>query len=103
MKTSRYIFARAGEARMGAGARSSSSRPVFYGWVVVATASLGLFFSGAPIVVYSFGVFLKPLTQEFHVGRGAISLAFTLHNFLGALVAPLAGALIDRYGTERGG
>ena len=101
MKTSRYIFARAGEARASAGAHSSSCRPIFYGWVVVATAALGLFFSGAPIVVYSFGVFLKPLTQEFHVGRGAISLAFTIHNFIGAGCAPFAGRLVDRFGAKR--
>lgn len=47
----------------------SGQRRVFYGWVVVATSALALFFSGAPIVVYSFSVFLKPLSQEFQAGR----------------------------------
>ena len=89
METDRYIFARARKPR------------IFYGWTVVATAAVGLFLSGPPIVVYSFGVFLKPLTQEFRVGRGTISLAFTFHNLVGALIAPLAGRLIDRYGTKR--
>jgi len=86
---------------MDTGTDSSLRRPIFYGWVVVAAAALGLFFSGAPIVVYSFGVFLKPLTQEFHVGRGAISLAFTMHNFVGAGCAPFAGRLVDRFGAKR--
>lgn len=74
---------------------------LFYGWIVVAVAGLGLFFGGAPIVVYSFGVFLKPLSQEFHTGRGTISLAFTIHNFFGGLCAPLVGRLVDRYGARR--
>jgi MFS family permease len=100
MNIDRSVFPKTGEQAL-VQTRSSSRSPIFYGWVVVATASLGLFFSGAPIVVYSFGVFLKPLTQEFHVGRGAISLAFTIHNFVGAGCAPFAGRLVDRLGAKR--
>jgi MFS family permease len=51
--------------------------------------------------VFSFGVFLKALAQEFHSGRAAISLAFTLHNLISAVCAPLVGRLIDRYGARR--
>lgn len=101
MKNRRNAFARAGEAGRRSGLQSASRHPIFYGWVVVATAALGLFFSGAPIMVYSFGVFLKPLTHEFHVGRGAISLAFTIHNFIGASCAPFAGRLVDKFGAKR--
>jgi MFS family permease len=79
----------------------SRQRKVFYGWIVVGAAAVGLFFGGPPIVVFSFSVFLKPLSQEFHAGRGAISLAFTIHNFIGALGAPLIGWLVDRYGARR--
>lgn len=63
--------------------------------------ALGLFFSGAPIVVHSFSVFLKPLSQEFHAGRGAISLAFTIHNFVAAFCAPVIGRLVDRHGARK--
>jgi MFS family permease len=89
METDQYILPRARETR------------IFYGWTVVAAAAVGLFLSGLPIVVYSFGVFLKPLTQEFRVGRGTIALAFTLHNLVGAVFAPLVGWLIDRWGSRR--
>jgi hypothetical protein len=44
---------------------------------VVLAAAVGLFW-GVPVTVYSFAVFLKPLMQEFHAGRAAVSLAFTL-------------------------
>ncbi len=79
----------------------SAHRPrVFYGWWVVSTAALGLFLGPIPIVVFSFGVFLRPLAQEFHSGRAAISLAFTLHNLIGALSVPVAGRLVDRFGAR---
>jgi MFS family permease len=74
---------------------------VFYGWWVVSTAALGLCLGSPPILVFSFGVFLKALSQEFHSGRAAISLAFTLHNVISAVCAPLVGLLVDRYGARR--
>jgi MFS family permease len=68
---------------------------------VVATAALGLCLGAAPIIVLAFGVFFKPLTQEYHAGRGAISFAFTLQNLAAALFAPLTGRLIDRFGARK--
>jgi MFS family permease len=79
-----------------------SHRPrVFYGWWVVATASLGMSLSTGTIVVLSFGVFFKPLSQHFHAGRAAVSLAFMLHNLVGAACVPLIGRLIDRFGARK--
>ena len=78
------------------------TRPrVFYGWWIVSTAALGLLLGPVPIVVFSFGVFLRSLTQEFHSGRGAISFAFTLHNLIAAVSAPVVGRLVDRFGARR--
>jgi MFS family permease len=68
---------------------------------VVATAALALCLGAATIIVYAFGVFFKPLNQEFHVGRGAISFAFTLQNLTAALFAPLIGRLIDQFGARK--
>ncbi len=50
----------------------------------------------ATLVVFSFGFFAKAMGQEFHVGRGKISLAFAIHNLTAALFVPLAGRLVDR-------
>jgi MFS family permease len=78
------------------------SRPkVFYGWWVVIVAALALFIGPAPLTVYSFGIFLKSLSADFHAGRAAISFAFTLHNFTSAIFAIVAGRLIDRFGARR--
>jgi MFS family permease len=74
---------------------------VFYGWWVVATASLGLCLGTGPIIVLSFGVFFKPLSQDFHAGRAAVSLAFTLHNVISAVCIPLVGRLMDSLGARR--
>jgi MFS family permease len=76
-------------------------RSLFYGWTIVAVSGMGLFFSGGPIVVYSFGVFLKPLAENFHAGRGAVSMALTIHNCAGAFAAPFVGWLVDRYGARK--
>src|SRR5215469_11729360 len=76
-------------------------QPVFYGWWVALTAALGLFFGVAPIFVFSFSVFLKAFTGEFHATRAAVSLAFTLHNLVSASAAPFAGRFIDRFGSRR--
>ncbi len=79
----------------------SSNRPrIFYGWWIVLVSVAGEFF-GAPVSVYSFGVFLKPLVHEFHASRAAISFAFMLHNVIGALLLPALGRLIDRVGARR--
>jgi MFS family permease len=80
---------------------TTTHRRLFYGWWVVATSALGLFIGPIPIMVFSFGVFLRPLVQEFHSARGAVSLAFTLHNAITAFGLPLAGRLLDRFGARR--
>jgi MFS family permease len=67
----------------------------------VATAALGLCLGAAPIIVFSFGVFFKPLSEAYHAGRGAISFAFTAQNLAAGLFAPLTGRLIDRFGARK--
>jgi predicted MFS family arabinose efflux permease len=79
----------------------SGSHPrLFYGWWVVLTCALPLFLGPIPILIFSFGVFLKPLVRDFHAGRGTISFALTLTT-IGALCVPLAGRLIDRIGARK--
>jgi MFS family permease len=46
-------------------------------------------------------VFFKPLSQDFHAGRAAVSFAFTLQNLTAAVCAPLTGRLIDRFGARK--
>ncbi len=79
----------------------SSRRPrLFYGWLIVFVSALGLFL-GAPLLVFSFSVFFKSLVVDFHASRAAVSFAFSLSNFVGALWLPGTGVLIDRFGPKR--
>ncbi len=57
---------------------------------------------GAPtFLIYSFGVFIEPLSEGLQSGRGAVSLALSI-GLLGNLVAgPVIGILSDRYGSRR--
>src|SRR5580704_6896851 len=73
----------------------------FYGWWVALAASLGLLLGFAPIFVYCFGVFLKPLTTEFHATRTNISFAFSLTNIMLSVSSPFVGRLVDRFGPRK--
>ena len=70
-------------------------------WWVVAATVLGLIVGAGPINVFTFGVFLKPITADLGVGRGLLSSALTLHSTLGALACPVFGWMIDRWGVRR--
>lgn len=74
---------------------------MFYGWWVAIAAGVGMFLGAPSILVFSFPVFLKALIQDFHTTRGAISLAFSLHNLVAACAAPVVGRLVDRVGARR--
>jgi len=68
---------------------------------MVAVAAIGLCLGYAPIIVYSFSVFIKPLTQDLHSNRASISLAFLLANSMTSLSSPLVGRLADRFGARK--
>ncbi|HEY6987223.1 MAG TPA: MFS transporter [Bryobacteraceae bacterium] len=74
---------------------------VFYGWWVVLASAFALLVGPVPVVVFSFGVFLRPLAAEFHSNRAATSLALTLHNTIAAFGIALAGRLVDRFGPRK--
>ena len=68
---------------------------------VLITACCGVFVSFASIVVFTFGVFLKPLAASFHWSRTEVSLAFTLAAVTVAVCSPFIGLLLDRFPARR--
>ena len=74
---------------------------VFYGWWVVLAAGVGLLLSVGAVLFFTFGVFLKQLSQEFGWSRAQISFAFTLSALGITLAAPFLGWLVDRFGARR--
>ena len=69
-------------------------------WVVFATVC-ALVVGAGPINVFTFGVFLKPITESLGVGRGVFSSALTLHGVIAAFALPVIGWLVDRWGARR--
>ena len=70
----------------------------FPGWFVLAGCVLVMF--GVAGGQFSFGVFLKPMTEDFGWSRGTLSLAFGLTFMLSGLLRPAAGYLADRYSPK---
>jgi MFS family permease len=57
-------------------------------------------FSTGTMVVYTFGVFAKPLASELKTSRGSLALAVSILDIMVAIGAPGAGLLVDRYGAR---
>ena len=49
----------------------------------------------------SFGIFLKPVSAELHVGRELFSFGTALSMLLMGFFAPFSGRLCDRFGSAR--
>jgi MFS family permease len=74
---------------------------MFHGWWIVLVAAIGLFMGYGPIVTFTFGVFFKPLSQEFGWSRSQVSLAFSLSLLVMSFVFPTVGRLVDRLGARK--
>jgi len=72
----------------------------FYGYWVLASSLIILFISNAA-GFYSFGVYFKPVSQEFGWSREVTSIAFLMFSLVQAAASPFIGSLTDRYGPKR--
>ncbi|MGA7885601.1 MAG: MFS transporter [Acidobacteriaceae bacterium] len=73
----------------------------YAGWGVLAAACFGVMVSFAPIVPYTFSLFLDPLHAAFGWKREAMGAAFALAAITVAVVSPLIGILLDRLPPRR--
>ena len=73
----------------------------YAGWGVVAAAFTGVMVSFAPIVPYTFSLFLNPLHAAFGWKREAVGGTFALAAITVALVSPGIGVLLDRLPPRR--
>jgi len=74
---------------------------IYPGWLVVTAAFAGVMVSFGSLLVFTFGIFLKPLSEEFGWSRESISTAFGIAAMTVALCSPVLGRLLDRYGARR--
>ena len=73
-------------------------RRVHYGWIV-AFASAGIM-ATCSLSVYTFGVFVEPLTEYFQWERGPLSLAPSIAFLVAGALAMITGRLSDKYGPR---
>jgi predicted MFS family arabinose efflux permease len=73
----------------------------YEGWRVAIASSVGVFVSFASLLVYTFGIFLKPLAEEFGWSRAAVSTAFGIAAMTVAVCSPPLGYLLDRVSPRR--
>lgn len=67
-------------------------------WIIAGLASLMLGFSRG--IHSSFGVFYVALLERFKWGRGATAGVFSLNLIVDAILSPVIGHLLDRYGPR---
>jgi len=73
----------------------------YAGWGVLGAAFIGVMVSFAPIIPYTFSLFLDPLHAAFGWKRESMGGAFALTAITVALVSPLIGLLLDRFPPRR--
>ncbi|HSN72113.1 MAG TPA: MFS transporter [Steroidobacteraceae bacterium] len=69
-------------------------------WRVVASAALGVGAGVTGLVFYSFGLLIPALEESFGWRRAEIATGLLVLMFTGALVAPIAGRIVDRIGSR---
>lgn len=77
----------------------SRALPFYYGWVVVAVGFLSLGIGASVRAMFS--LFFPPIIAEFGWDRSLTASVFSLGFVVAALIFPLLGAWIDRYGPQR--
>ena len=70
-------------------------RRIDYGWVILSTGFVVLFFGGGSRFV--FGLMLKPMADDMGWSRSSLSGAVTAFMVVSALAMPIVGRLVDRY------
>lgn len=68
-------------------------------WTMVLASMIGLSF--ATMAIYALGLFMDPLVREFGWTRVQVTSGFSAAPILMIPLAPLVGAMIDRWGSRR--
>jgi MFS family permease len=80
-------------------AAGKGSRPIYYGWWVLAASAFAEMLTIGSIS-YGAGLFVLPLQQELSLSRAAANSALPIAFAGGAMMAPLVGYLLDRYPVQ---
>jgi MFS family permease len=78
---------------------TSPKKGIFYGWFALSGVMLVAFVMGGALI-YSYGVLLPVLCNEFGWNRGEVALGLTLGIMAFGLPSPLWGILVARFGPR---
>jgi len=76
------------------------NRRMFYGWIILTVAALGIFVSG-PGQSHTFSVFLVHIQADLGLSATAVSSAYAFATLAAAFGLPLMGRLLDRIGPRQ--
>lgn len=81
--------------------RTMIERIPFHGWRVVLAATVGLACGIATLGASTFSIFVGPIRLETGWSQSAAFAALIAVTFAAALMSPLMGAIVDRFGAKR--
>lgn len=70
------------------------------GWQLVVSSGAGMALT-SPLMVYSMGLFIGPLEDEFGWSRALITSGLTVNAVVAVICSGLIGILVDRFGPRR--
>ena len=70
-------------------------------WSIVLGCALAMLVGNGPIVLFTFGTLLKPISAEFHWPRSELSSALAMAHLVSAIAMPFIGVMVDRWGARR--
>ena len=70
-------------------------------WLAVGASAVGMVLCVGTLALYSFGVFVRPLTAEFGWSRTGLFSALSFFQFGLAFCSPIWGVVLDRFGPRR--
>src|SRR5258707_12756057 len=69
-------------------------------WWIVYGATLSMLVAQGPVILYTLGLFIKPLNQEFGWDRASVSAAGGIAAISSAITIPFVGSMMDRWGVR---
>jgi MFS family permease len=69
-------------------------------WWIVAASVLGLVAGNGPVMQFTIGILIAPITRDFGWSRGTLSSAMVIGLWMTGIVMLLVGRLVDRFGIR---
>jgi MFS family permease len=69
-------------------------------WWIVFASVLGLLVGNGPVMQFTFGTLMPPITRQFGWSRGMVSSAMVVGLWITGITTPLVGRLVDRFGIR---